>query len=1011
VAWPLPAGAAGQLIILLCLLGESLLAALPFVDSFVSMTGSSGTSYAVGSPLAGQTNAGNFWVSIGSNNQTPIEPVIAAGNLSYPGLPPSAGNSLAFFSTAGKSARLNLHGAVTNGRAFYSFILKITDISAVGTAASDNFFSCFSDDPNAQAALLQRGGAKILTRKSGAGYVLGIGKSTNSTDYVYDTKVYQTNDALFVVASYERTGNGTIACLWVNPSAETFGAAAPPPPTLVCTNGTERDLNNNGVRAFVLACQKPDAPTGLIDELRIGTDWGFVTGAQSHARPNIIFVLYDDLGYGNVGVLYQNSRAAGLPKHTTPQMDAFAAEGMQLRHHYCSAPVCAPARSSLLLGVHQGHANVRDRQWDKELANNHTLASVLKMAGYATAAIGKWGLQGSGSDPTTWPGYPTKRGFGYFLGYVRHGDGHEHYPKEGVYRGTKQVWDGLNNITPSLDKCYTADLFTARAKKWIVDHLASSTDQPFFLYLAYDTPHSVYELPTQAYPAGGGISGGLQWLGTSGKMINTATGTVDSYVHPDYANATYDHDNNPATADVAWPEVLKRFATSVRRLDDALADLITLLQDLNLDTNTLVVVTSDNGPTNEDALGLPTMYKANYFDGFGPFDGIKFDVLEGGIRVPTFVRWPGTIPAGTTSYVPSQFHDWMPTFAVLAGLPVPALSDGVSLVPTLLGTGGQQPSTVYVEFWATNFTPNFAEFEPARQGQARGQMQSIRLNGYQGVRYNISSHTNEFEIYDVVNDPKQTVNLAANPAFAVLQQQMKDRVLQLRRPDPDAPRPYDNDLVPPVVISSIAAGVEWRAYAQAFPWVPQFTGLAATDSGVTNRPTLNVRPRDNDIGLLFKGYLSVPADGNYTFYLSADTGALLRIHDATVIDADFGYAGGTEVSGLIKLKAGLHPFRLHYARGTKGTPALNLSWSGPGVAKQSIPDSAFSHALAMPPTLSIFHDGSNPVLSWTGDFVLQSAPEATGPYSDLPSAPSPHTVNVGSASQLFFRLRSQPPED
>jgi arylsulfatase A-like enzyme len=1001
-----------KLVLLLLLLGVCRAsAALPFADAFTDVTAGGGTSYEVGSSLAGQTNAGNFWVSIGSNNQTTVEPVIAAGNLTHPGLPASAGNSVAFFSSAGMSARLNLRAAITAGRTYYSFLLKITDLSAVGTSPSDNFFSCFSDDPNAQPNLLARGGAKILTRRSGAGFVLGIGKSTTPADYVYDTTVYHPGDVLFVVAAYERTGSGTIANLWINPSPETFGASAAPEPTLTCTTGTQGDINVNGVRAFVIACQKPDAPTGLIDELRIGTDWSFVTTSQSPNRPNILFILYDDLGYGNVGVLYQNSRAPGLPKHTTPKLDTFAAEGMQLRQHYCPAPICAPARSSLMLGTHQGHANVRDRQWDKELANNHTLPAVLKAAGYATAVIGKWGLQGSGSSPATWPAYPTKRGFGYYLGYVRHGDGHEHYPKEGIYRGTKQVWDGANNITPNLDKCYTADLFTARAKKWIRDHQASGSDQPFFLYLAYDTPHSVYELPTQAYPAGGGVSGGLQWLGTAGNMINTASGTVDSYVHPDYANATYDHDNNPGTAEVAWPEVFKRFATCVRRLDDAVADLKKLLQDLNLETNTLVVITSDNGPTNEDALGLPTRYSANFFDGFGPFDGIKADVLEGGIRVPTFVRWPGKIPAGSISHVPSQFHDWLATFADLAGIPAPARADGVSLVPTLFAEGNQRPGTVYVEFWATNPTPNFAEFELGRGGRMRGQMQSILLDGFQGVRYDVASHADNFEIYDVLNDPKQTLNLAGNPAFAGLQQQMKDRVLQLRRPDPDAARPYDNELVPPVVISSIAAGVEWRAFAQAFPWVPQFTGLAASASGSTNRPTVNVRPRDNDFGLLFKGYLAVPADGDYTFYLSADAGALLRIHDATVIDADFGYAGGTEVSGLIKLKAGLHPFRLHYARGTKGSPALNLSWSGPGFAKQSIPDSVFSRALVMPPTLSVFHDGSNPVLSWTGDFALQSAPEAAGPYSDLPSATSPHPVNPSSTSQLFFRLRGQPPED
>ena len=268
-------------------------------------------------------------------------------------------------------------------------------------------------------------------------------------------------------------------------------------------------------------------------------------------RPNIIFILCDDMGYGDLGVLYQNGRAPGLPREVTPHLDTLAAEGIRLGQHYCPAPVCAPSRASLLLGVHQGHANVRDQQWDKALADNHTLATVLRKAGYATAAIGKWGLGGDdvgGTTPADWAGYPTKRGFDYFFGYERHADGHEHYPKEALYsNGSKECYDGTNNISSELDKCYTADLFTARAKKWIEDQRAAHPDQPFFLYLAYDTPHAVYEFPTQAYPAGGGATGGLQWLGTPGHMINTASGTVDSFVDPDYATATYDDDGNPAT--------------------------------------------------------------------------------------------------------------------------------------------------------------------------------------------------------------------------------------------------------------------------------------------------------------------------------------------------------------------------------------------------------------------------------------------------------------------------------
>src|SRR5262249_17715717 len=176
----------------------------------------------------------------------------------------------------------------------------------------------------------------------------------------------------------------------------------------------------------------------------------------------------------------------------------------------------------------------------------------------------------------------------------------------------------------------------------------------------------------------------------------------------------------------------------------------------------------------------------------------------------------------------------------------------------------------------------------------------IRLNNLQGVRYDITSQSNNFEIYDVSYDLKQATNLALNPAYAQIQQQMKDRVLQMRRPDSSAPRPYDNELVPAIAASPLTTGVEWKSYMEAFPWVPELTTLTAASSGATNRPSIVVRPRDNDIGLLFTGYFVAPTNGDYTFYLTADTGALLRIHDAIVLDADYGYVGGTEVSGTIK---------------------------------------------------------------------------------------------------------------
>ena len=675
----------------------------------------------------------------------------------------------------------------------------------------------------------------------------------------------------------------------------------------------------------------------------------FFAATMKAAPPNIIFILTDDLGWGDVGVFFQKSReqanARNLPWQATPNLDKFAAEGARLPNHYCCAPVCAPSRASILLGVSQGHANVRDNQFDKALENNHTMATVLKQAGFATVAVGKWGLQGGGpgkNKPSDWIAFPTKRGFDDYFGYVRHGDGHEHYPKESLYTKNhhhQQVWDGTNNIGEELDKCYTADLWTAWAKRWISEHQRTNSAQPFFMYLAYDTPHAVQELPTQVYPSGGGLHGGMQWLGTPGHMINTASGTVDSWVHPDYRNATFDDDDNPATPEIPWPDVYKRYATAIRRIDDAVGDIVQLLKDLNIDSDTLVVFTSDNGPSIESYLpGRPL--RADFFDSFGPFDGIKRDCWEGGERVPTLARWPGHIPPGKFVTSPSIGYDWLRTFAEAAGLVPPARLDGVSLLPELTGRGGQhERGYIYVEYFESGRTPNYKAFAPAHRNRKRGQMQFIRIGDYAGVRYDIQSQADPFEIYNVDVDFKETNNLAGK--MPALEQKMKAEVLQVRRPNDSAPRPYDNELVPALTVPETRSGVEWEAFEGNFPWVPDFEMVQSAHNGFSPQPDLSKRTRENNIGMFFTGYLKIPQNGDYIFYLSADTGALLRIHDATVVDADFGYVGGTEVSGSIKLQAGLHPFRLYYARRDKGTPALTFSWSGPGFSKEPIPANVF----------------------------------------------------------------------
>ena len=651
-------------------------------------------------------------------------------------------------------------------------------------------------------------------------------------------------------------------------------------------------------------------------------------------RPNIVFILCDDLGYGDVGVFFQNQRAAlkdrSVPYFTTPRIDTLARDGVQLTQHYAGAPVCAPSRASLLGGLTQGRANVRDNQFDKALADSHTLGTVLHQAGYATAAIGKWGLQGGeatnesdkdkrGGSPELWPAYPTKRGFDFFFGYVRHMDGHFHYPKE----NKREIWENDREISSDLDLCYTTDLFTARAKKWIADQTADHPSQPFFLYLAYDTPHAQLQNPPCAYPAGGGLNGGVQWTGIPHRMLNTSTGKMDSWMHPDYAHATWDNDHNPATPEVPWPIIQKRYANDVRRIDDAVGDVLQLLQDLKISDNTLVVFTSDNGPSIESY--LPQSYAPTFFHGFGPFDGIKRDSWEGGVRMPTLARWPRGLPAGRVDAQPSGQWDWLDTFAGLAGVPAPASSDGVSLLPALTGRGQQAPGTLYIEYYEGGRTPFFKAFALAHRNRKRGQMQAVYLDGYKGIRYDVKSADDDFEIYDVTKDPQETRNLAGDPAFSTLQAAMKARVLQVRTRDPQARRPYDSALVPSLAVTPAdATTFTWSLFTGEWPWMPDFRTLKPASTGKTAGVSLAMAPANRPFGLSFEGFFHAPADGDYTFTLASDTGAMLFIHDIRVIDEPLKKPSG-KISGTVRLQAGWHPLRLYYRHAGAAAPLLEFS--------------------------------------------------------------------------------------
>lgn len=658
--------------------------------------------------------------------------------------------------------------------------------------------------------------------------------------------------------------------------------------------------------------------------------------AQHHSqKPNIIFILTDDLGYGDIGVFYQNQRKnlndLSKPYELTPHLDKMAKNGAMFTQQYSNAPVCAPSRASLLTGVNQGNAHVRDNQFDKALEDNHNMATVLKQAGYATIAIGKWGLQGEKEEAPYWPAHPLKRGFDRFFGYMRHRDGHEHYPLEGIYRGSKEVWNDYVNVVSGMGKCYTTDLWTAYAKHWMIEHEKQDSDQPFFMYLAYDAPHAVLELPTQQYPDGGGLKGGLQWIGDSSHMINTASGKIDSYIYPEYANATYDDDHNTSTPNVSWPETYKRYATATRRIDDAIGDVIQLLKDLKIDSNTIVVFTSDNGPSIESY--LPSGFAPNhptFFASYGPFDGIKRDCWEGGLRMPTIAWWPNHIAPGKVITSPSMLSDWLPTFANAAHIKAPERSDGVSLLPSLTGNGRKENSMVYVEYFESGNTPDFREFDSSHRGRKRNQMQMIRMGDVVGVRYDTRNADDDFEIYDVINDPKESNNLALLSGYQKMQKEMKAKVLQVRSINPGAPRPYDSASIPSVKVNrKLSDGFSWKFFEGEFNWVPDTYELLPKISGRSKSLVVSSIPRSEGL-IVYNGFINIPFDGKYDFLFSSSEKAFVRLHEASMFDADFGYTTNTLLSHHAWLEKGMHPIKIYVLKKKLSNPIIHLKWKQSG---------------------------------------------------------------------------------
>ena len=411
-------------------------------------------------------------------------------------------------------------------------------------------------------------------------------------------------------------------------------------------------------------------------------------------RPNVIFILADDLGYGDVGCY-------GQKRIKTPNVDRMASEGLRFTNAYAGAPVCAPCRCVLMTGLHMGHARIRGntdywRRGASLVASDVTVARVLKNAGYSTGVIGKWGL---GDVQKAKPGLPTRQGFDYFFGYMRHGHAHNYYP-DYLWRDESKV--DLPNVisddpafhhnVASKKVQYSHDLFADEALKFIGDHKTGR----FFLYLAFTIPHA-----------------------------NDQAGDHGMEV-PDYG----------AYANLDWPEAQKGHAAMISRMDTDIGRLLALLSELKIDGNTLVIFTSDNGPHREGG------NNPDFNDSNGQLRGYKGNVTEGGIREPFIARWPGHVPAGKTTDSPIYFADIMPTFAALGGGNAPAKIDGMDFSPTLFGS--EQPE----------LADRFLYWEFNRDGL---QAQSSRWKKWKAVR---EPKMKTIELYDLAADIAEKHNLA-----------------------------------------------------------------------------------------------------------------------------------------------------------------------------------------------------------------------------------------------------------
>jgi arylsulfatase A-like enzyme len=423
---------------------------------------------------------------------------------------------------------------------------------------------------------------------------------------------------------------------------------------------------------------------------------------EEPVQPNIIYILADDLGYGDLS-------CNGQTKFQTPNIDRLAAQGMLFTQHYSGATVCAPSRSALMTGLHTGHTPIRGNkgvppEGQYPLADSVvTLPEILQQAGYKTGAFGKWGL-----GPVASEGDPNNQGFDQFYGYNCQSLAHNYYPRHLWHNQNKVLLDenaGKNK------EIYAPDLI----QQQVISFMESNQQGPFFLYYANVIPHAELIAPEP-------------YMEKFRGMFDPEKAYQGYDDGPKYRLGPYE----------SQPESHAAFAAMVTYLDDCVGQILSKLEELNLTENTIIMFTSDNGPHLEGGAD------PDYFDSNGIYRGYKRDLYEGGIRVPMIVQWPGTVGAGTTSDHISAFWDVLPTLADLSGADQLKGIDGLSFAPTLLGQGKQlEHDYLYWEF------------------HEKGGRRAVRKDQWKLVQYQVGNpDETTTELFNLDSDPGETTNLA-----------------------------------------------------------------------------------------------------------------------------------------------------------------------------------------------------------------------------------------------------------